>query len=269
MNNPRSIELWPKQAPHCNGLSGQEIIQDGKIGNISIGKLLVYLPDNENNLEGACLIFPGGGFKMLNLDAMGSVMAEWLAERGIAGIVVKYRLPVGNPEIITEDALQALKQVHSFAKEWNIKPGKIGVCGYSIGGNTASWLCNNAPEELRPAFQILFYPVESMLDDQTHVPTRENFLGKNPDSETKVRFTHTLGVTEKVPPTFIALSDNDPVAPVLSTTKYYDALRKHNVSSCMYIFPIGGHGWTFDSDFPYLEICKELLYKWLKVQNPV
>lgn len=267
--HPITLDLWPKGAPHSNGLSGPEVFQEGKVGHISEARLLVYLPENENNLEGACLIFPGGGFRMLNIESMGIAFAQWLAERGIAGIVVKYRIPNGKPDIITEDALQAMKLVRQFAAEWNIKSDKVGVCGYSIGGNTASWLCNQESAEVRPDFQILFYPVISMLDDQTHVPTRENFLGMNPDSETKALYSSQLHVTKKVPPTFIALSDNDPVAPVISTVKYYESLRKHDISSCMYIFPSGGHGWTLDSDFTYIEICKELLYKWLKGQNPI
>lgn len=269
ITRPIVLDLWPKQAPHSNGLSGPEIYQEGKVGHVTQAKLMVYLPDPEKAYGSAVLIFPGGGFHALNLESMGTVFAEWLANRGFTGIVVKYRMPNGNPEIIMEDALQAMKVAREYEEEWNIRPDKWGVCGFSIGGNTASWLCNQSDDTIRPNFQILFYPVESMKDDFTHVPTRQNFLGADPTSEIIALHSNELHVTAKVPPTFIALSDNDPVVPQISTLKYFSALKKNHVPACMYIFPNGGHGWTFDSSFEYLEMCKELLLKWLKEQVPV
>lgn len=262
--SPIIINLWPSEPPHSNGLSGPEVQLDGKVGHITQAQLQVYLPDPENAWGAGVIIFPGGGFHSLNIDGMGTLFARWLAERGLVGIVVKYRTPNGIPEVVGEDALQALLVTRQHAAKWGIPANKIGVCGYSIGGNTASWLCNTAPDEMRPNFQILFYPVESLKDDYTHVPTRENFLGKNPSPELIAAHSNELHVDGKVPPTFIALSDNDPIVPPISTTKYYIALKKNKVHACMYVFPNGGHGWTFDSGFDYIELCKELLYKWLK-----
>ncbi|MEG1585520.1 MAG: alpha/beta hydrolase [Bacteroidales bacterium] len=262
--NPVIIDVWPSGAPHANGITGPEITLDGKVGHISQAQLHVYSPDPENSWNAAIIIFPGGGFHAINIDSMGTVFANWLADRGITGIVVKYRTPNGIPEVVGEDALQALLLTHGHAKKWRIDPKKIGVCGFSIGGNTASWLCNTAPEEIRPEFQILFYPVESLKDDYTHVPTRENFLGKHPSPELIAAHSNEFHINHNVPPTFIALSDNDPVVPPIATSRYYTALKKNKIPACMYIFPTGGHGWTFDSDFEYIEMCKELLYKWLK-----
>lgn len=258
------MNLWPSNPPHSNGLNGPEIHIDGKTGHISQAQLWIYHPNAENNLNAAIVIFPGGGYAHVNMEFMGVVFAKWLAERGITAIVVKYRSPNGMPEIVEEDALQTMLVVHEQAKEWHIPQNKIGVCGYSSGGNIASWICNMAPDETRPNFQILFYPVISLKDDFTHVPTRENFLGKNPTPELIAAHSNELHVNNNVPPTFIALSDNDPIVPPITTAKYYIALKKAKVHACMYIFPTGGHGWTFDSDFEYLELCKELLYKWIK-----
>ncbi|MEG1616921.1 MAG: alpha/beta hydrolase [Bacteroidales bacterium] len=266
---PIIVDLWPKGAPHQNGLSGPEINQGGKVGHVSQARLLVYLPDPEVSWSAAVLIFPGGGFHALNLESMGTDLAVWLAERGIAGIVVKYRMPNGNPVITGEDALQAMLVAREHAEEWNIRRDKFGVCGYSIGGNTTAWLCNNAPDGVRPDFQMLFYPVISMKDDFTHVPSRENLMGKHPEADIIAEYSNEVHINEHVPPTFIALSDNDPVVSPAATAKYYVGLKKHKVPACMYIFPNGGHGWTIHSDFDYIEMCKELLFKWLKTQIPV
>ncbi|MGL4293413.1 MAG: alpha/beta hydrolase [Bacteroidales bacterium] len=263
-DKPKIINLWSSNPPTSNSLSGEETINAGKVGNISVPQLHIYRANPEIDWGAAVIIFPGGGFHSLNLDSMGRDFAVWLSERGITGIVVKYRIPNGIPTIITEDALKALEIVYDKASKWNLSPDKIGVCGYSIGGNTASWLCNNAPMDIKPKFQILFYPVESLKDDFTHIPTRENFIGKHPDSELIIRFSNEMHITPQNPPTFIALSNDDPVVPPIATCKYYTALKKNKVNAAMYIFPTGGHGWTFDSDFEYIELCKELLYKWLK-----
>lgn len=258
------MNLWPSNPPHSNGLSGPEIHIDGKIGHISQAQLWIYQPTAENNRNTAIVIFPGGGYFNVNMEFMGVAFAKWLVERGFTAIVVKYRSPNGIPEVVGEDALQALLVVRQKAAEWNIPSDKIGVCGYSSGGNIASWLCNTAADDIRPNFQILFYPVISLKDDFTHVPTRENFLGKQPSAELIAAHSSELHVTDKVPTTFIALSDNDAIVPPIATAKYYVALKKSKVHACMYIFPTGGHGWTFNSDFEYLELCKELLLKWLK-----
>lgn len=258
------MNLWPSNPPHSNGLTGPEVHIDGKIGHISQAQLWLYQPAPENNLHSAILIFPGGGYFNVNMESMGIAFAKWLASRGFTAVVAKYRSPNGIPEIVGEDALQAMLVMQQKATEWDIDPKKIGVCGYSSGGNTASWLCNTAPDNLRPNFQILFYPVISFKDDFTHVPTRENFLGKDASPELIAEHSNELHVNAKTPVTFIALSNNDQIVPPVATTKYYTALHKCNVPACMYIFPTGGHGWTFDSDFEYLEVCKELLYKWLK-----
>lgn len=258
------MNLWPSEPPHSNGFSGPEVNVDGKLGHISQAQLWIYQPQPENSLHSAILIFPGGGFFSVNMESMGVVTARRLAERGFTAIVVKYRSPNGIPEIVGEDALQAMLVVKENAPLWEVDLNKVGVWGYSCGGNITSWLCNTAIDYLRPNFQILFYPVVSFKDDFTHVPTRENFLGKDPNPELITEYSSELHVNPKTPPTFIALSNNDLVAPPLATVNYYTALHKHHVPASMYIFPTGGHGWTFDSNFEYLSVCSELLHKWLK-----
>ena len=262
--NPMKMDLWPSKAPHSNGLSGDEQKDGKKITNISTAQLYIFSPEPENTTGVAVIIFPGGGFSGVNLESMGFSFAKWLNQIGITAIVVKYRMPMGNPIIITEDAEQAVKMTLQNAERWGIDCNKTGICGFSIGGNSVSWICRTLPEEKRPKFQILFYPVESMREGLTHNPSRLNFLGKHATEEIINKFSNELHISDPMPPTFIALSDDDPVVPPAATAEYYRSLKEKHTKAAMYIFPEGGHGWAFDSDFSYLELCKELLYKWLK-----
>ena len=164
MESPITIGLWPSEAPTSNGLSGTENNIEGKIDNISKGELYAYLPKNVNHLTPAVLIFPGGGFSLLQFENHGVKTAQWLVEHDIAAIIVKYRLPNQHYEIPLEDAQQAMTQTKLHAKTWRIDPQKIGAIGFSIGGNTVARLGNLSPEAIKPKFTALFYPVLSNMD---------------------------------------------------------------------------------------------------------
>ena len=258
---PTIVDLWPNGAPHSNRIVQEESVIDGKINNITHAQLWIYTPSAEKRRNFAVVVFPGGGFKALNFESMGIAIAKWFNEEGITAIVVKYRMPNGDPIIISEDALEAMRIAYLEMEKRTIT--QLGVCGYSIGGNTASWLCRNAPKPYRPDFQILFYPVESVKDCFTHGNTRDFFMGKHPTAELIDRYSNENHVDGTVPPTFITLSYDDPTVPPIATLNYFTALKKENIPTALYIFTIGGHGWTFDSDFEYLTLCQQLLRKWL------
>ena len=104
-------------------------------------------------------------------------VAEWLKERGVAGIVLKYRLPYGHHEIPSGDARQAMRMVRQHAAELGIDPGKIGIAGSSAGGHLASTAgtrseygnpVGKSPVEKlssRPDFMLLLYPVITFLEE--------------------------------------------------------------------------------------------------------
>ena len=99
-------------------------------------------------------------------------------EQGIAAIVLKYRMPNGNREVPMSDAYEAIRYAKEHASEWNINPDCIGIMGFSAGGHLASTVATHASEELRPAFQILFYPVISMEPNTGMVDRADSFLVK-------------------------------------------------------------------------------------------
>lgn len=108
-------------------------------------------------------------------------MAPWFCGQGITYIVLKYRMPNGHCEVPLSDAERAIRIVREHAGEWNINPRKIGIMGASAGGHLASTLATHYSAETRPDFQILLYPVVTML--QILMEVRERASGQKPTTE--------------------------------------------------------------------------------------
>ena len=135
---------------------------------------------------------PGGGYALLAYDHEGYAYADYFKHQGIALIVLKYRMPHGNHKVPMSDVCEAMRVVKSHAAEWKINPDDIGIMGFSAGGHLASTFATHYPAELRPAFQILVYPVISMDETITHSGSRENLIGKNPMRNTSTQSHHGL-----------------------------------------------------------------------------
>src|SRR5690554_7999 len=89
-----TLKVWPDGAPNHNGMNEPEEVFEGKrVRKVSEAEMYVYLPDKEKNTGAAVVICPGGGYWIEAMDHEGYEMAEWLKEKGVAGIVLKYRLP--------------------------------------------------------------------------------------------------------------------------------------------------------------------------------
>jgi acetyl esterase/lipase len=220
--------------------------------------LEVYLPSKERATGTAILIFPGGAYAFLAYTEEGTVIAKAYAEKGIAAIVVKYRLPKN--ETMRDksfgplmDAQQAIKTVRSKATEWNLDPKKIGVIGYSAGGHLAStlgthysksYIPNKENINLRPDFMILVYPVISMEDQLTHFGSKISLLGMEPGKEKVELFSNELQVTKDTPPTYLTHCGDDGLVDVNNSIVFYQALQKNGVDAELHLFPKGNHGFT-------------------------
>lgn len=227
----------------------------------SIPVLTVYFPENPCGL--VVIMCPGGGYGHLALGHEGHDMAGWFTEQGITYAVLKYRLPYGNRNIPLDDAGQAMRIVRSNAADWNIRPDRVGIMGGSAGGHLAASLSTlYDSDDIRPDFQVLFYPVISMSDDITNDGTRRNLLGDNPPQELLDRYSLDLQVTERTPQAFIMLSADDGVSPE-NSIRYFRALRRSGIPVALHIYPSGGHGWGFNDSFEYKSMWTAELSKWL------
>lgn len=221
----------------------------------------VFLPSKANATGQAVVICPGGGYGVLAYDWEGLDIAKWLNSHGIAGIVLKYRLPSGESQtephmVPLTDAKRALRLVRSHAEEWNISADKIGIMGFSAGGHLASTLATHfdagndqstdSIEKIssRPDFAILAYPVVSFDMSFTHSGSRNNLIGQNPDPKWVAYFSNEKQVTKETPPTFLFHSQDDEAVPVRHSLEFFQALTAHKVPAELHVYPTGGHGFS-------------------------
>lgn len=274
------MKVWPNGAPDDNGMTKPEEKYDGvRVRNVSEAEMYVYLPQKKNNTGAAVVICPGGGYWIEAMDHEGYDMAKWLAERGVAGIVLKYRLPYGHDKIPSEDARRAMRIVRSNAEDWGINPGKIGIAGSSAGGHLASTVGTRFDTGLkdskdplewvscRPDFMLLLYPVITFRESFGHMGSRKNLIGEGNDWKMVEKYSNELHVTPETPTTFLVLADDDKTVPPKNSVEFYLALKKNNVPAEMHIFQQGGHGFGMTQKNLPVDQWPNLFYDWLKARK--
>ncbi len=179
---PQTILLWPAGAPGSAGRSNEpetvRLTERGEhiVSNVHAPSLLRYAPRGKQPNGAAVVVMPGGGHAELWMDHEGYRVARFLADQGIAAFVLKYRLarqPGSNYTVEGDelaDAQRAVQIVRSRAQEWRISPHRIGVMGFSAGGELALLAATRILEgeaasadaaarvSSRPDFQALLYP---------------------------------------------------------------------------------------------------------------
>jgi acetyl esterase/lipase len=274
------IQLWPNGAPGNNECPQPEEMFNGKMVRfVSVPTLTIYLPDKDKNTGAAVVICPGGGYSSEAMDYEGYDYAEYLQSNGIAGIVLKYRLPYGHHEIPLMDAQYALRTVRYNAAEWGIDETKIGISGFSAGGHLASTAAthfdkgkantDNMVEKVscRPDFAILVYPVITFNELWGHMGSRENLMGKNHDLRLINYYSNELQVTTETPSTFLTLADDDKVVPPRNSIEFYSALKEKGVPAELHIFREGGHGFGMKKKGKPHDQWPRLLIEWMKAEK--
>lgn len=281
-NAQEVFKLWPKEIPFSNGTIGEEEFTDrGHVRNIQDPTITVYLPEKEKATGAAVVICPGGGYWLLAINHEGYDVAKWFNELGVAGIVVKNRLPTSDnitnkSEVAMTDAKRAIRMVRANAESWGIDEDKIGIMGFSAGGHLASTVGTHydygvLDEEdqiqhysSRPDFMILMYPVINMYEDFMHSGSMRNLLGENPSKDQMLRFSNDMMVTEDTPPTILIHSTDDKGVPVENSIRFYQALVKNGVSAELHLFNSGGHGYGLGrNDGTSHNLWPEVCKKWM------
>lgn len=247
--NGAAVPLWPNGAPGSEALAAkQELVvpppkplESTHVSSIHNPSLLVYLPAKSIATGAAMIIAPGGGHRFLSIDTEGTNVAEWLNSIGVAAFVLKYRLAreEGSPYKVNAepfaDTQRAIKMVRARASEWNVNPAKVGIMGFSAGGELAAMASTRFAagasvasldpvdrQSARPDYQILIYP------------------GIRAD---------TIEVTKDTPPTFLLCADNDK-GPSTAIPALYLALKKAGVPAELHVYASGGHGFGLRSPDP-------------------
>jgi acetyl esterase/lipase len=225
--------------PEDKLIAGRRII---KLGNVSTPQIAVYKPTPEKDTGAAVVICPGGGHHILAYDLEGTEVAEWLNSIGVTGIVLKYRVPARDPAkrwtAAVQDAQRAVSLVRSKASEWKLDPKRIGILGFSAGGETAG---------LAALLETRQYEAS---DDVDLVPYRPDFAfliypgGLTEKGDAKLKDYVT--VTKNAPPTYFVHAFNDSSS-VQNSLLLASEMKKVGVPAELHIFTTGGHGYGLRS----------------------
>jgi acetyl esterase/lipase len=280
------LKLWPAGVP--GSIKSEAYVEKETTSNgipsryekVTDPTLTVFLPEKEKATGTAVLICPGGGYGVLAFDHEGYQIAKWLNDNGIAGIILKYRLP---SDIIMkdksigplQDAQEGIRFIRRNAAKWNINPRKVGVIGFSAGGHLASTLSTHFDEKVydsdtisaRPDFSLLIYPVISFDAAFTHMGSRSNLIGKEPSAEAIQHFSNELRINEKTPPAFLVHSADDKTVPVKNSMVYFENLNRFNTPVEMHIYQKGGHGYGLSVGKGTQASWPGLCVNWMKTNN--
>jgi acetyl esterase/lipase len=258
-----SILLWPNGAPGSEGKTSDETVRITKnnehiVSSIHRPSLTPYLPAKEKSSGAAVIIAPGGGHRELWMDHEGYNVAKWLSEHGIAAFILKYRL-AGEPgstytiegtELV--DIQRAIRLVRSRAAEWGLDPTRVGIMGFSAGGELAAiastrYDLGNANatdpiegESSRPAFQALLYPA---------IP-------------------HDMNLSKQTPPAFLVCGEDDRPDIAQGLPQLFSALKQAGVSAELHVFAHTGHGFGMRAtNQPPVSDWPQLFVDWLGVEG--
>ena len=235
--DPQTFVLWPNGAPGSEGKTGEETVRttpqgEHVIAGVHRPSIIVFLPSKETASGAAVVIAPGGGHSELWADHEGRNVASWLADHGVAGVVLKYRLAreKGSTYKIEGESLadmqRAIRTVRSRAAEWGIDPERIGVMGFSAGGEIAALAATRFDAGLpgaadpidrlssKPAFQALLYPA----------------------------LPRDMELSQETPPAFLACGENDRQDFSQGLPELYLALKKAGATAELHVYTGVGHG---------------------------
>ncbi|MGA7711187.1 MAG: alpha/beta hydrolase [Rhizomicrobium sp.] len=261
------IPLWPNGAPGSEGKTSPETMRinppdEQVISNVNFPSLTPFLPNPDKATGAAVIVIPGGGHREIWVTHEGYREAQFFAEHGIAAFVLKYRLSAAAGSTYTlmgdsfPDVQRAIRLVRSHAAAWHIAPDRIGVMGFSAGGELAllagtHFDLGNANaadaidrESSRPGFMGLIYPYVGRL------------------------FPANLTLTKDTPPAFLIGGEKDAISQPLP--ELYLALEKAGVPAELHMLTGVGHGFGIRSaNPPQVAIWPTLFADWLDVLGMV
>jgi acetyl esterase/lipase len=274
------IPIWPAEPPDSRPAAGPETVTTtgakelvaGKpwtyVKNVSRPTVTVYTPQGRNT-GAAVVVFPGGGYQILAIDLEGTEVCDWLTQKGIVCVLLKYRVtdvgpypksgPYPESPMALEDAQRAVGLVRANAAKWQIDPHKIGVLGFSAGGHLVVAMSVHSDRRLysrvdaaddvscRPDFAVAIYPghlSRSAAEEDAMQGTGKYALPQRDplaSADANIGLNPDLHVTNQTPPTFLLQAEDDHVDSVYDSLSYYIALKKANAPAEMHLYAQGNH----------------------------
>jgi len=258
---PQQILLWPGGAPGSEGRTTPETVRisppdDEVLSNINFPSLAPYLPDPAKATGAAVIVVPGGGHREIWIAHEGYRVAQYLSEHGVAAFVLRYRLSRAEGSSYTimghslPDVQRAIRLVRSRAAEWRIDPSRVGVMGFSAGGQLSALAGTHYDagdasasdpvdrQGSKPAFLGLIYPY--LPDD--------------------------LAFSSATPPAFLLGGEKDAISKGLP--QRYLELEKAGVPAELHMLAGAPHGFGIrQSNPPHVAIWPQLFVNWLEAEG--
>lgn len=245
---PEEIPLWPEggvpDEPAGIEKRKKPITTDdqGKTRIAFVDKPSLTLrlaPEDKRNGTGV-VICPGGGYNILAWTHEGTEIADWLNSIGVSAFILKYRVPRRDPGAPhaqpLQDAQRAMRLVRAGAKEWGVDPAKVGMLGFSAGGNLTVMAGSHYDEK---TYEKIDAADDLSAKPDFLIPIYPAYLG---DKKNKDQLSPLVKVDKNTPPTFIAITHDDADRSYYAAL-FYAALKKAGVVGELHIYSKGGHGY--------------------------
>jgi dienelactone hydrolase len=260
---PAQLKLWPNGAPGSDAPAVAEtmrITPEGEhvITHVAEPTITPYMPAPGTATGAAVIVVPGGGHSEIWIDHEGYAVAEWLSNHGVAAFILKYRLAREKDSHYTVegtelgDLQRAIRVVRSRSAEWGVAPDRVGVMGFSAGGELAILASTrydpglkSSPDPIerfssRPDFQAPLYPA---------IPSDPR-------------------LTPDTPRAFLACGANDRPAISQGLAELYLALTRLHVSTELHIYAGIGHGFGIRKTNPEpVADWPTLFLQWMNAQG--
>ncbi len=250
-----TIYLWPDKAladgstPTVLPDRGDGVI---RITDVSEPVLIIFSAPEDRNTGAAAIVCPGGAFRHLSLNKEGYEVAEWLNSIGISAFVLQYSVP-NKRDQAGKDIQRAVRIVRSRADEWGIDPHKLGVIGFSAGGNLCARV-SEVPEK------NAYNPVD-LTDNVSCIPDFTMLIYSGGLGNADERPTD-LSFGNGTPPMFIFCTADDGVANY-GSLYLTEELYRSGIPVELHILPDGGHGYGLRPANVAARTWPKLAEKWL------
>ena len=261
--DPQVVFLWPSGAPGSEGKTGEEKVQvqgagDHVISNVHKPSITVYLPSKETATGAGIVIAPGGGHSTLWVDHEGYNIAKWLQDHGVAGFVLKYRLAREPGSTYTvegtslSDTQRAIKLVKSKAVEYRVDPARIGVIGFSAGGELAALAATHVDAGKPDA-----------ADPIDRLSSKVGFFGLMYPA-----IPADMPLAKDMPPAFLVCGENDRQNISQGLPELYVAMKKAGALAELHVYANVGHGFGVRATTKGpVALWPQRFYEWMEARG--
>jgi acetyl esterase len=158
----RARRYVEKVGPSLDAVAADVDIRDTTVpGAAGLRRARVYTPAGAGPSSPGLVFFHGGGFVVGSIESHDGACRALASKARVVVISVDYRLAPENMfPAAAEDAIAAMRGVLANASHFGVDPRAVAVGGDSAGGTLAAVVAQSLRgDSLRPAFQLLIYPL--------------------------------------------------------------------------------------------------------------